>query len=108
MSEYELEIEPICCNKESFHTINTKLFESGPTPGKIFAFTYECSVMTSIAMAQSPAKVNDLMSWIEQFIDEHMLDVALPKEHEQYHDWRYTMLAICFTSVCIGAYLNGA
>ena len=107
MNNYELELDRTSCNKESFHTINTMLFESGPSPGKIFAFTYQCSLMVSIAMTQSPLKVNDVMSWIEQFIDEHMHDFILPKEHEQYHDWRYTMLAIGFTSVCIGAYLNG-
>ena len=96
MSSYDLEIDQSCINKESFFSIHRKLFQDGTTPGRLCAFIFGCRAMV---LAAAPlGKVDELMEWIDEFIDVHL---TVPCGYS-----KLTLLSIAVISVCIGAYMN--
>ena len=101
MKSYKLYMDESCVKRDAFFYINGRLFEKGMTTGRVCAFIFGCTTMVLIAMPLG--KVDDLMDWIDEFIHAHLKTESIPATHDY---WRFTLLAIAYISVCVGAYMS--
>ena len=96
LKTYKLDFPLECCTKENFFTINHLLFADGVTHGKLVAFICGCVHMSLLAASISTSRVDELMQWIDEFIENHLYSTQ----------WRWNMFAIAIFAACIGAYLT--